>query len=198
MGHVHLAEFLAPVGPLAEELVVSRLAAGVGQPLNVIGEENVFGRGIVDARVDGGGGNDGGEVRRPLASRGPLIVTGVGAAPHRHLAVGPRLAGQPLDDVVTVPRLLSKGIESAARAAAPPHVHESVDIAMPGEVHRPRVVAVADVGREREHHRQRLFLSGRPVQRRSQLDAVPHGNAKAPLEVDVLIVRSGKSGGEGE
>src|ERR1039458_1757130 len=45
-----------------------------------------------------GGGHNGGEMRRPLLERGPLVETRVGAAPHGHSAVRPGLACQPFDD----------------------------------------------------------------------------------------------------
>lgn len=199
---VHLAELLAPEGRLAEELAVPRLAAGVGQPLDVVGIEDVPGGGVVHPRADGGGRNDGAQVGRPLPRRGPLVVAGVGAAPHRHLAIRPRLAGQPLDDVVAVPALLGEGIEGAARAAAPPHVDQHVKVAVTGEVHGPRVIAVADVRREREDDGQGILLAGRLINGGGQLHAVAHRDADAPLEVHArLFFGSGggeRDGGEGE
>jgi len=66
------------------------------------------------------------------------------------------------------------------------------------EVHAARVISVADVGSQREDDRQRLLLSGRPVESRSQLDAVAHRDPDDPLHVHVQGFFCGCDGGEGE
>lgn len=74
-------------------------------------------------------GNDRPEVGRPRRRREPLRVSGVRAAEHSDLAVGPRLLGRPLDRVESVCSLTDKGLERALRSVAPAHVLDHDDVA---------------------------------------------------------------------
>ena len=86
----------------------------------------------------------------------PLVEAGVGAAPHRHLAVAPGLTGQPLDHVVAVAPLVGERLEAAAGVAAAAHVHQDEDVTVAREVHRAVEIAVGDVRSQGEDDRQRL------------------------------------------
>ena len=109
----------------------------------------------VHADVGGRCGDDGGEVLRLLLERHPLVEARVRSAPHRDLAVRPGLGGQPLHHVVAVPRVLEERLEAPLGVAAPAHVHDGEDIAVAGEVVRPLVVGVADVGGQLEDDGER-------------------------------------------
>ena len=103
---------------VAKDPVLRGVAAGEGQPLHVVGIEDVVLHREVDAGVGRGDRHDGREVRRDLLRGRPLIVARVRAAPHRNLAVAVGLLRQPFDDVVAVPRFLDKGMKLAFRVAA--------------------------------------------------------------------------------
>src|SRR3954447_8351850 len=84
---VELTRFLNPERRLAEEISVSCIAAGVSEPLHVVGvEDSAVKRGI-NSRMCGCGRNDSCEMWRQLLQRCPLIKTCVGASPHRDLSI---------------------------------------------------------------------------------------------------------------
>jgi hypothetical protein len=123
-------------------------------------------------------------MRRMLLERGPLVEARIGASPHGHLAVRPGLAGQPFDNVIAVARFVGERLEAALGVAAPPHIHQREDIAVTCEVGGAILVAVADVRREGEYHRQRrghrLGLKDGGV----EVDAVAQGDLDSPEHVD--------------
>src|ERR1035438_2910848 len=103
---VIFAGLRAPVRTVSKKIGVTGGAAREGEPLHVVGGEDAKGEGKIDAGMSRCGGNDGGKVRWEFLERGPLIESGIGAAPHGHLTVAPRLLGEPFDDVVAVLRLI--------------------------------------------------------------------------------------------
>ena len=186
---VVLARLRGPEAGRSEEVSVARHAAREREPLQVVGREDVVLERKVDAGMRGGRRHDRRKMRRELLRDGPLVEAGVGAAPHRDLAVAPGLLRQPLDDVVSVAAVVGEGFEDAAGVPAAAHVHEREHVAVRGEVESALEIAVADVRREREDSREIFLLAGRPVDRRVQRDAVAHRNLHGPLHLDLRAVR---------
>ena len=199
-GQVQLPKLRDPERRVAEEVRLGGDAAGVGGPLHEVGHVDVVLGREVHAHRRGGGGNDRRQMRREVLKRRPLVVAGVGAAPHRNLAVAPRLFGQPLDYVVAVPALVLEGQEHSFRITPAPDVYQREDVSVLREVAGARVVGVAVVRREREDHGQRFVLGRRLEYGGVQPHAVAQGNLHRPQEVDrrggVRAGRSGRSGGQ--
>ena len=134
----------------------------------------------------GGDRDDGGEMRREFLGRCPLIEAGVGTAPHRDLAVAERLLRQPLDDVVTIARLLRERFEFAGGISATAHIDQRKGVTVRREVCGARVIAVRDVGRECENDRRlrrRAVRRFRQIKRGVELDLVAHRNLYAPAQI---------------
>src|SRR5262249_8638610 len=126
--HVALAELGFPVAGLTEELPIGRDAAGEREPLGQIAWENTVKRREINAGMRRGGRDDGGQVRRKLLERGPLVEPSIGAAPHANLAVAPRLLGEPLHHVVSISGVMGKRLEMPTGVAAAAHVHQGEDV----------------------------------------------------------------------
>ena len=131
-------------------------------------------------------------MRRMLLERGPLVEARVGAAPHGHSAVRPGLACQPFDDVVAVARFVGERLEVSFGVAASADVHQREDVAVAREVGCAILVAVGDVGREREHYRQRRGRGLGLEDGRVEVHAVAHGDLDSPEQVDVLSTKRGE------
>src|SRR5262249_27757851 len=90
---------------------------------------------LVDRRAVGIGEaverGDAGERRRLRGRHPPLQHAEVGLPHAADLAVRPRLAADPFDDVVEIPLLVAvEKAEFAARLAAAAHVHVGIDVAV--------------------------------------------------------------------
>ena len=115
---------IAPVetGVLSDaRLLTNRAPAKVEgkPPATVEGHEVVIGAG------GGHVGEDGDQVRRGLLGCLPLHQAQIGFAQHAHLAVGPGLAGRPLDGVVAVLGLVAKRVPTPLRFISCPGRPES-------------------------------------------------------------------------
>ncbi len=184
MADIEFLELGRPERAVGENLLLAGLAAGKHQPLHVVRVSDVVAAWKVDAGIRRRDRHDRRQVRRKFLGRGPLIVAGVGATPHRHLAIAVALLRQPFDDVVTIARLLQHRRELAFRIAAAAHVDCQVHVTVAGEIHAAVVVALRDVRRQREDARHRVLLSLRPVNGGIELHAVAQRNLHAPLKID--------------
>src|SRR5438552_2894989 len=101
-----------------------------------------------------GGGHNGCEMRWKFFCGRPLIEASVGSAPHCHLTVAERLLCQPLDDIVSIARLLRERLKLAAGIPASADVDKCKHVTVRCEIGGTRVIAIGDVGRERENDRR--------------------------------------------
>jgi hypothetical protein len=101
---------------------------------------------------------------------------------------------------VTILRLLQEGPERSFRIAAAAHIDSQEWITVGREVQAAIVVALRNVGRQREHAGRRFLLLPRRIQRCVELHAVTQRYFHAPAEVDLGGIRSsrflGRDGGE--
>src|SRR5438309_9100095 len=99
----------------------------------------------------GGGGYDRRQVRRKFLRGRPLIEPSVRTAPHRHFAVAKRLLRQPLDDIMSVARLICERLELAAGIAATANIDKCKHVPVRREVCSAGVIGVGNVGCECEN-----------------------------------------------
>ena len=138
----------------------------------------------VDSRIRRRRRHDGSQVRRELLGGCPLVVAGVGAAPHRNFAVAIGLPRKPLDHVVPVVGFLEEGFKLSFGVAAPANIHCEERQPMGGEVDAAVVIALSDVRSKREDARCRAVLGPRRVHRGIQAHSVAHRDLYAPPETD--------------
>lgn len=194
---VELLESVDPEARLTKQVDLGSDAAGVGEPLDDVGGENVPIEREIDTGVRRRHRHDGDQVGRGFLEDGPLIEPCVGAAPHGDLSVGPLLSPEPFDHVVSVPALVDEGLEGPLRVPPAPNVNQREDVSVVCEVHGARVVGVGDVGCEGEDHGERLAHVLRLINGGIQLDAVPHRDFDAPDEIyPLLLPRLREQGGE--
>src|SRR6185312_11128966 len=105
------AEVALPEEIVAEQIYLRRMAIYQLEPLHIIGIKDVVAEREVHPYIGSGGRHDGRQVRWQLTRRRPLIIAGIGAAPHGHLAVAIRLFSQPLHDVISVVGFLDQRSE---------------------------------------------------------------------------------------
>ncbi len=180
----------APENTIAEDLVLRGMAAGEREPLHVVGREDVIAHRKIDACVGRGNRHDGGKMGRELLGRGPLIIARVGTTPHRDFAVAIRLPRQPLHDVVAVVGLLEERFELPLGIAPAAHIDAEKWITVRRKIHTPVVIALRDVGSERENARRGRLLVSRRVDVGAQADTVAQRYLHIPVELDVRRVRN--------
>ena len=115
----------------------------------------------------------------------PLVITGVGAAPHRHFAVAKGLLRQPFHNVVAVFRFLSHRAEFALRTAAATHIDKDKNISIFGEIIRAGVIAVANIWRKGKDHGKRRRHGLRFIDRSVELYAIAHRDFGAPYQINL-------------
>src|ERR1043166_4016019 len=120
--------------------------------------------------------------RKFLGGR-PLVEPCIRTAPHGHFSVGPRLASQPLNDIVTVAAFIGHWLKAATGVPAAAHIHERVNVAVLCEIHSAVGIAVGDVRRESENDRERILLILGLEDSGVKLHAVAQGDLHAPEEV---------------
>src|SRR5205823_13208476 len=147
---ISVEELHSPKFLIAEKVLLSGAATGESVPLHVVGYADVLGERIIESGMSGCSGDDRREVRREFFRRCPLIESRVRTTPHRSLAVAVRLLCKPLDQVVSVPWIIYKRLEFAARISAAANIDERECIAMRCEVSPAGVVAIGNIGSKSE------------------------------------------------
>ncbi len=150
---VGVEKFRPPEFAIAKKVLLAGLAAGEGEPLDIVGFADVIERWIIKRRMRGCGRDNRGQMRRQLFRGRPLIETGIRTAPHRDFPVAKRLLRQPFDHVVTVARLVGKRLKLTPGIAAATNIDKRKYVTVRREISRARVIRVRDVGREGEHNR---------------------------------------------
>src|SRR5206468_1108353 len=125
---------------------------------------------------------------REILSLLPIDRIRIRAAPHGNFSITKWLLCKPLDDVMTIARLICKRFEFPAGIATAPHVNQRKCVSVRCKIRGAGVVRVRDIRREREDHRclwQRTVGRLRQIQRRVKFDLVAHGNLDAPMKIVV-------------
>jgi len=162
-------ERFAPFEPVARELNpgrhigkdarLQRAPGDVKMPVQNVIETDIAPHREVDPDEWRGDGNDRFQVRWTLGGGHPLVVTAIGAAIHRDVAVAERLRRQPLNDVVPIAAFVFVRNELALGVAASAHVHGKKGQPMGGEISPTGVEVLGGIGRQCHHRRHAACLA---------------------------------------
>src|SRR5262245_61959545 len=104
--------------------------------------------------MSGGSGNNRREMRWKCLRRRPLIESSVRPTPHCHLTVAKRLSSKPFDYVMSVPWLVCKRLELAARVSTTAHVDQREGVTIRGEIRGALMICVRNIRCQCEDYRR--------------------------------------------
>jgi hypothetical protein len=188
IGFVELEVTPVPIGGIVVNGLLQCVTPDQHQPPGCEIQENVEAERIVEAHPARRRGHDGGKVRRVPAHRRPLSVADVGKTARAHFSVAIRLLREPLHDIVAVIGVAEERCVVALGIAAPAHVDRNVGVSACRNRHAFRVLALRDIGREREDGRPGLLLVLRQIERAAQPHAIAHRDQYAPFDGDRILL----------